>query len=122
MVDSAWWTITFTNTEAHIPSHLLGVPLIPAQLLAAGLSAFIFIIMLALHRHFPRVGQAVFFYLASENVARIVVDFFRGDRGDLYPVVFGLQFSQFQLYSAAFLLVCLAGFIGVSVWGRRVKQ
>lgn len=113
-----WWTVTFTNPEAHIPPHLLGVPLLPTQLYAAAASAFIFLIMLLVNRRFSRLGQAAFFYLMSENVARFAVDFWRGDRGILYPVA-GLHLSQFQVYSGVFFLICAAGFLFVTLRGKK---
>ena len=114
-----WFTVTFTNLEAHIPQHLLGVPLLPTQLFAAMASAFIFILMLLLRKKFTYIGQTVFFYLLSENVARFGVDFFRGDRGTLSHVLC-FDLSQFQIYSATFFVICLIGFIAVSLYGKKV--
>jgi phosphatidylglycerol---prolipoprotein diacylglyceryl transferase len=118
---SFWWTMTFTNPEAHMPPHLLGIPLLPTQLYAAALSAAIFVVMLLLQRYFTRLGQALFFYLMSENVARFTVDFWRGDRGLLQPF-FGYQFSQFQIYSLFFLVVCVFIFLVISFFGQKVSN
>lgn len=117
----AWWTVTFTNPDAHIPADLLGIPLLPTQLFAAAASAFIFIVMILMRRMFTRQGQAAFFYLTSENIARFAVDFLRGDRGDLYNCC-GLNVSQFQLYSGLFFICCVAMFVVISFFGKPVKN
>lgn len=115
----SWWAITFTNPEAHMPSSLLGVPLLPTQVYAAVLSAGIFIMMLLLQKHFSRIGQALFFYLMSENIARFLVDFWRGDRGHLRSF-WGFELSQFQIYSILFFLVGVTIFIIISFFGKKV--
>lgn len=119
VVTPTWFTVVFTNPEAHIPPHLLGVALLPTQLFAAAASAIIFVLMLMLHKKFKYVGQAAFFYLMSENVARFTVDFFRGDRGALSSI-FCFQLSQFQIYSAIFFAISVAGFAVVTLRGKRV--
>lgn len=116
----SWGSITFTNPEAHIPPSLLGVALIPSQLYAAALSGLIFLVMMFLYKKFNRYGQALFFYLMSENVARFCVDFLRGDRGDL-GVIWGLQLSQFQVYSIMFFVFSLGAFLVVSFLGEKVS-
>jgi phosphatidylglycerol:prolipoprotein diacylglycerol transferase len=116
---STWWTVTFTNPEAHIPPALLGVPLLPTQIYASMASATIFVIMLLLRKRFAYQGQAIMSYLLCENVARFAVDFWRGDRGELFTVV-GLQLSRFQMYSGLFFIICAAGFIFVTMRAQRV--
>ncbi|MBM3886510.1 prolipoprotein diacylglyceryl transferase [Candidatus Dependentiae bacterium] len=118
---NAWYAITFTSFEAHMPESLLGIPLIPTQLFAGGASAVIFLLMLLLQGRFARVGQAAFFYLMCENIARFSVDFWRGDRGDLYSLL-GLHVSQFQLYSLLFFTVCFGLFFYITLFGRRVTN
>jgi phosphatidylglycerol:prolipoprotein diacylglycerol transferase len=114
-----WWTITFTSLEAHMPSYLLGVPLLPAQLYAAAASASIFIFMFLLQERFTRIGQSILCYLICENIARFAVDFWRGDRGQLYAVL-SLQLSQFQIYSLIVFVFCVGMFLYVTLRGKNV--
>lgn len=118
---ATWWSVTFINPEAHIPPYLLGVPLLPTQLFASAASAFIFVLMLLLHKRFTRVGQAILFYLMSENIARFAVDFWRGDRGELYSVYgVGLKISQFQAYSGIFFMICCVAFVVITLCGKPI--
>lgn len=121
ITDPSWWSIVVTNPEAHMPAYMLGYPLIPTQIFSAAASGLIFLVMLFLQKRFVRLGQAVFFYLLSENIARFVVDFWRGDRGILYPI-FGMELSQFQIYSLLFFCVSFIGFVGFSCFGKKVTQ
>ena len=117
----AWWTVTFTNLDAHIPIHLLGIPLLPTQLYMGAASLFIFLMMFFLQGYFTRLGQAAFFYLISENISRVTIDFWRGDRGDLYPLL-ATELSQFQIYSLLFLVICFIMLTYFTLCGKPVEN
>lgn len=121
LATASWWSVTFVNPEAHIPPNLLGIPLFPAQLFTSAASGLIFVFMLLLHKRFTRVGQAALFYLMSEDIARFLVDFWRGDRQELFAVYgFCLEISKFQAYSGIFFMICCVAFVGISIYGKPI--
>lgn len=90
------WAIMFSRPEGFAPLH---IPLHPAQLYASLASFIIFILVNVMYRFFrPRFGLLFCYYLIFENAARFVVDFWRGDRGDLIKII-GLNVSIFQIFS-----------------------
>lgn len=109
--------VTFTHFDGSAP---VGVPLYPTQLyLSLGsFVIFLFLRWIILPRvHKP--GILLFIYLILTSILRFVVDFWRGDRGDLVTVFMGpgnfVDLSYVQLYVLSFFLVSLAGFV-LSVW------
>ena len=106
-----------------------GVELHPTQIYMSLLSLSIFIILFALRRFLQKPGQLVFLYLILESIARICVDFWRGDRGDVVNlfslnsrlsswVHFDLSLSLMQIWSMIFLIISILAFIFVSVRKR----
>jgi phosphatidylglycerol:prolipoprotein diacylglycerol transferase len=104
-----WWAVTFTNPDGYAP---LFTPLHPTQLYASAASALIFVILFALQKQlFSRPGLVLCSYLALENIARFVVDFWRGDRDPLIGTIGSFDISHVQLYALAGLGIAFAGLL-----------
>jgi phosphatidylglycerol:prolipoprotein diacylglycerol transferase len=108
-----WWAVTFTHPSAHAP---LFISLHPAQLYASAASAVVFLVLWFLQKRlFKTPGLLLGLFLLLENVARFIVDFWRGDREPFVGVIFSVPISQVQLYA----LVSLIG-VGMFIWWRLV--
>ncbi len=101
------WAITFTHPDAHAP---LFVALHPTQLYAGIASFIIFLVLLSLQKYLlKRPGLTFCCYLALENSARFMVDFWRGDRDPLIGNWGPFIISQVQLYALIGLFIALTG-------------
>jgi len=106
------WAVTFTNAESFAPLH---VSLHPAQIYASLASLSIFLLIFCITKCMVcRPGQVTFFYLTLESIARFVVDFWRGDRGDLVSLVSGVNVSEPQLLAGLLFCMSIVGLYFVS--------
>lgn len=110
--DGVFWAITFTDPLGIAPLH---VALHPTQLYAALASLFIFLSLSLAVKYFKvKPGAPLFGYLLLEAMARIIVDFWRGDRGDLLSIgLFGktISLSHFQWVSVGLIIVASIGLL-----------
>lgn len=122
------FSIMFKDPVGFAPT---GVALYPTQIYMSLLSFSIFIILFILKRFLQKPGQTIFLYLVLESVARIGVDFWRGDRGDIINISclhyqdyipaclhFDLSLSLMQIWSLGFLVISMLAFVFVSVRKR----
>lgn len=112
------FSIIFNDPASLAPT---GVTLHPTQIYMSLLSFSIFVILLTLKRSLQKPGQTIFLYLVLESVARIGVDFWRGDRGDVVNfscLPFDLSLSLMQLWSLGFLAISILVFTFVSARKR----
>ena len=115
VVSPQWWSVIFTDPNGVAPCN---IALHPAQLYVSFASFLIFLLLVVMVR-FIRVkrGVVLFLYLCLENSSRFIVDFWRGDRGDLIAV--GLHgkpiiwLSQVQLLSVLFFSLSAIGLVWV---------
>ena len=118
ITQDTWYSIRFFSIDGLAP---LNIPLYATQLYASITSFFIFIFMRFVAYHFlKKSGQLTFLYLVCESISRFIVDYFRGDRGDLVRIVgkynsWLFSLSLAQIYSLFFLAFCLGGFIFVTI-------
>lgn len=108
-----WLAVTFTNSD-FAPN---GVPLVPTQLISAGLDFLLFAVLMVLLFKLKAPGQVGGFYLVFYSIGRFVLEFFRGDliRGSVGT----LSTSQFIS-----IITVLAGFMLILGADRyyRIKQ
>jgi phosphatidylglycerol:prolipoprotein diacylglycerol transferase len=100
-----WWAITFTNPHGEAP---LNIPLHPAQLYTSLASLTIFFILMGFSKRLlNHHGSMLCAYLALENTARFVIDFWRGDRDPFVASFFDgkLTISQVQVFSLIGLII-----------------
>jgi phosphatidylglycerol:prolipoprotein diacylglycerol transferase len=100
-----WWAITFTNPFGEAP---LNTPLHPAQLYTSIASLLIFFVLRKFSKYLLKhPGHTLCAYLALENIARFVTDFWRGDRDPIIASFFDevLAISQVQCFSLAGLAI-----------------
>lgn len=110
------FSIVFNDPVGFAP---IGVALHPTQIYMSLLSFSIFIILFSLKRFLQKPGQSFFLYLVLESIARIVVDFWRGDRGEMVRYLnFDLSLSLMQVWSLGFLIISFLAFAFVSVRKR----
>ncbi len=116
------FSIVFKDPVGFAP---VGVALHPTQIYMSLLSFSIFIILFVLKRFLQKPGQSIFLYLILESVARIGIDFWRGDRGDMMnfswlqsSLHLDLSLSLMQLWSLGFLIISILAFTFVSVRKR----
>jgi phosphatidylglycerol:prolipoprotein diacylglycerol transferase len=84
--------VTFPEVGNEVTGVPFGVPLVPTQLIEAGMNALIFASLLWLRKRRAFDGQVMFAYLVLYSMARFTVEFWRDDpRGELL----GLSTSQF---------------------------
>lgn len=104
--DSAF-SITFTNSQI-IPEELLGVPLVPTQLISSALDFALFALLVLLYRrkkHIP--GQCMAAYLICYSAGRFILEFFRGDliRGSVGVISTSQFISVFTFIGGIALLL-----------------
>jgi phosphatidylglycerol---prolipoprotein diacylglyceryl transferase len=112
------FSVMFKNPDGLAP---LGVHLHPTQIYMSLLSFSIFITLFLLKRSLQKPGQSFFLYLVFESIARIGIDFWRGDRGDVINISclhFDLSLSLMQLWSLGFLIMSILVFTFVSTRKR----
>lgn len=113
----AWYAVQFSDPVGAAP---LGIWLHPTQLYASLASFVIFLLMQIMYRNTQiKRGQLIFSYLTLESLARLAVDFWRDDRGNLTVFTFvndyTVSLSQAQILSGLFLLLSLIGLLIVTV-------
>ena len=114
-----WWAITFAHPDSSAPCN---VALHPTQLYTSIASLVIFFILRASAKKLLATpGTLLFFYLILENMSRITIDFWRGDRHPFVASLFNghAQLSQAQFYALLTLGAACCGFI--VMWLRRSK-
>ncbi len=103
------WAVTFINPDAHAP---LFIPLHPTQLYASAASAITFSILFFLQKRLLKnPGIMLCSFLMLENIARFILDFWRGDRDPIIGTIGSLVISQVQMYSVVGLLCTIAGLL-----------
>ncbi|MCB9493721.1 MAG: prolipoprotein diacylglyceryl transferase [Epsilonproteobacteria bacterium] len=110
------WAVTFTSPYSPAPT---GVLLHPTQLYFSLSSLLIFVGMhVILSTRSCKPGQGLFLYLMLETFARLTLDYWRGDRGELTTIslsqTFSLALSRTQILSLVLMLVAIIGFIIVT--------
>ena len=94
------WGILFPQES---PAGLLGVKVIPTQLISALFLFLIFFLLLILKRYKRFDGQTLLFYGIGYGIFRFIIEFYRGDlRGE----IFSLSTSQF----AALIVIIISIF------------
>ncbi|MFA6534882.1 MAG: prolipoprotein diacylglyceryl transferase family protein [Candidatus Babeliales bacterium] len=112
------FSIIFNDPVGLAPT---GVALHPTQIYMSLLSLSIFVILFTLKRSLQKPGQTIFLYLVLESIARIGVDFWRGDRGDVINISclpFDFSLSLMQIWSLGFLAISILVFTFVSARKR----
>ncbi len=112
------FSITFKNPVGLAP---LNIALHPTQIYMSLLSLFIFIVLLVIRDLLKKPGQLFCLYLILESLARVGVDFWRGDRGELINLScmrLNFSLSLMQLWSLGFLCLSIFAFIFVSAKRR----
>ena len=100
-----WWAIIFTNPHGEAP---LNIPLHPAQIYTSLASLMIFFILMGVSRKLLKYqGSMLCAYLALENTARFITDFWRGDRDPIVASFFDgrIMISQVQCFSLIGLVI-----------------
>lgn len=117
-VENFLFSITFNNPDGLAP---LNVSLHPTQIYMSLLSFLIFWALFGLRKFLQKPGQLACVYLILESIARVGVDFLRGDRGELTNLSclhLNFSLSLMQLWSLAFLSLSIFAFIFVSAKKR----
>jgi phosphatidylglycerol---prolipoprotein diacylglyceryl transferase len=115
-----WWAITFTNPCGEAPLNTL---LHPAQLYTSLASLLIFFMLMKFsQRLFKHPGTMLCAYLALENTARFITDFWRGDREPLVTSFFDgiITISQVQCFSLAGLVI--TGILVLILQRKKITQ
>lgn len=113
------FSLTFANPAGLAP---INTPLYPTQIYACLASLLIFTILFLFKRFFIRKGQALLAFLSLECASRFLIDFYRGDRGDLTHFSFlnySLSLSEIQIWTLAILLTSIVTFIFLNFCGKR---
>jgi phosphatidylglycerol---prolipoprotein diacylglyceryl transferase len=113
-------SIMFNSAAGLAPT---GICLYPTQIYMSILSLSIFIILFALKRFLKEPGQIFFLYMILECISRIVIDFWRGDRGELTKLPYlpeNFYLSLMQIWSAIFLVLSISIFIFISSKKRKI--
>lgn len=101
----SWIGITFPPES---PAGLLGVPVIPTQLISSFVLFIIFCILIIVRRHRKFKGEIFWLYVLLYAVARFIIEFFRGDRWGLVGILSSTQFiSIFMVILSVFMLIRL---------------
>jgi len=104
---SVSWAVQYTHPESQAP---LGLLLHPTQLYSSLASLCLFVVLkFYVSKKVTVSGQLVFSYVIGEGIARFIVDFWRGDRGELYRFL-GYYLSFSQLIALA---ICVGGIVGL---------
>jgi phosphatidylglycerol---prolipoprotein diacylglyceryl transferase len=103
------WAVTFTHLAGTAP---LNIPLHPVQLYSVIVSLVIFsFLKLFYTQKNSKFGLITFAYLLLESASRFSIDFWRGDRGELFQFGNFIKLSQSQLLSLSFFMISLAGLV-----------
>ncbi len=105
-----WWAITFVHPDSSAPCN---VALHPTQLYISLASLLIFFILrISTKKTLSHPGCLLFLYLILENISRITIDFWRGDREPFVASLLrgSIQLSQAQLYALITLAIAGCGF------------
>ena len=97
------WAITFTDPRSMAP---LNTPLHPIELYEMAAYFLVFLLVWNLRTRHRNDGFAFFIYLAGYGMARLIVDFFRGD-----PAMFAWGLQAAQVFGVAAILISLTGFL-----------
>ncbi len=98
--------VTFADPRGNLPAHLLGVPLVPTQLLEMGFDLVLTLVLTWLWRRRPRrAGTVVWFYVLLYGTGRAVIEFWRGD--DFRGVYLDGAISTSQVLSLGAILLAL---------------
>ena len=97
------WAITFTDPNSMAP---LNIPLHPIELYEMAAYFLVFLVVWQMRKRYRSDGFAFFIYLAGYGMARLIVDFFRGD-----PAMFAWGLQAAQVFGAAAILISLIGFL-----------
>lgn len=98
----AAWAITYTDPRSMAP---LNVPLHPVEFYELAAYGLVFLVVWLTGRSRRTPGYTLFTYLAAYGVARIAVEFFRGN-----PAMFAWGIPAAQVFGAALVLTAIAGF------------
>lgn len=108
------WAVTFTDPQALVATHLLGVPLHPTQLYEAFANLIIFAVLHFSYQKKHRAGSIVLLYAAFYGLLRFGIEFFRGDfRGGFF-----LGMSPSQLVSVGIVFAAAVLYFGFVKRGR----
>lgn len=100
------FSIVFTDPNSIAPT---GIPLVPTQVYSMLLSLLTFLLLFFISRRgFSVPGVTFFSYLILSSLSRFIMDFFRGDAGELY--LYG-SLSYMQLIVGFFLVGAVLGLI-----------
>jgi phosphatidylglycerol:prolipoprotein diacylglycerol transferase len=113
------FAMTFTNPDGMAP---LNVGLYPTQIYSCLASFSIFITLFLLRNRLIKRGQLLLAFLSLECLSRFVIDFYRGDRGDLTSfsfLNFDLSLSEIQYWVFGLLLLSSVAFFVVSFHRKR---
>jgi phosphatidylglycerol:prolipoprotein diacylglycerol transferase len=96
------WSITYTDPRAMAP---LNVPLHPVELYEILAYLLVFLLVWQTRDKYKADGPTFLTYVAGYGVARIAVEFFRGN-----PAIFAWGIPAAQVWSVALILASIAAF------------
>lgn len=100
-----WGVISYTYNQSADVNTPIGVPLLPIQLIEAGLLFLVFILIIVIYLKVENQKVVLYFYGFTYSILRFVLEFFRGDysRG----VFFKLSTSQWISFVLFVLTICI---------------
>lgn len=98
----AAWAITYTDPRAMAP---LNVPLHPVELYEMAAYALVFVFVWWVRIRSRADGHTFLVYLAGYGLARLAVEFFRGN-----PAILAFGLPAAQVFGAALVLAAIAGY------------
>ena len=99
--------VTFSDPRGNLPGHLLGVPLVPTQLLEMAFDLVLVVVLTWLWRRGLRpAGTVLWSYVLLYGIGRAVIEFWRGD--DFRGLYLDGAISTSQILSLAAILLALA--------------
>ena len=96
------WSITYTDPRSLAPLHIARHPV---ELYEMGAYLLVFLLVWLTRKKFRTPGFSFLTYLAGYGVARLSVEFFRGN-----PAMLAWNIPAAQVFGAAMVLVSLVGF------------
>lgn len=107
------FAVTFTDPASSVPSHLLGVPLLPVQVLQIGEGLLLWAIGAWAFRRRRWDGQAFLLVMGAAGLTRFVLEGLRDDdaRGFLLEARFGHTFSTSRVLGLAMIAGAIVGWV-----------
>lgn len=107
------WAITYTDPRALAP---LNVALHPVEIYEMAAYLLVFLLVWQTRGKYKTPGFAFLTYLAGYGVARLAVEFFRGN-----PAIFAWGIPTAQVFGVALILAAIAGFYMLGQARRKAR-